>query len=130
MVGMVAAMACGFALIVGSFGVEILKVRFAAGYSENDVFYTRWTPLTRLALHDDGRQVKVLLDNSSASVVVRTEKDLKELTAHIDRSAVYALHDPPAKVAVLAASAGPEVCHRAIIWVHQGGRHRYRRRNR
>lgn len=106
---MAAAMLCGFTLIVGSFGVEVLKVRFAAGYSESDVYYTRWTPLTRLALHDDGNNVKVLLDNSSASVVVRNEGDLKELKAHVDRSTVYALHDPPARVAVLAASAGPEV---------------------
>ncbi len=104
-----AAVVCGFAIIAGSTGMELFRVKYAAGYAEKDVFFTKWTPLTRLALHDDGTSVKVLLDNSSASVVVRTEKDLKRLKKHLDRSTVYALHDAPARVAVLAASAGPEV---------------------
>jgi len=91
-------------------GFEILKVKFAAGYSEENVTYTRWTPLTRLALHEDERGVYMLLDNSSASEVILDRQRRARKALEPNRSLVYRLHDPEgARVAILAASAGPEV---------------------
>lgn len=90
-------------------GVEYLKVKFSAGYSEDQVTYLRWTPLTRLAIHEDARGAYMLLDNSSASHIVLEEKDLTEKLTEPNRAMVYQLHAPPARIAILAASAGPEV---------------------
>ena len=36
-------------LVVSASGTELLHVRYAAGYSEENVTYTRWTALTRLS---------------------------------------------------------------------------------
>ena len=96
-------------LIVGLAGIEVLKIRYAAGYAEKNITYTLWTPLTRLAVHEDARGKYILLDNSSASEVLLTQADRKRKAKEINRSFVYQLHKPPAKVAVLASSAGPEV---------------------
>ncbi len=101
--------ACLVLSIVGLTGREILKVKYAAGYSEKNVTYTRWTPLTRLAVHEDDRGIFVLLDNSSASEVLVTEKARASRIREINRSFVYQLHKPPARIAILASSAGPEV---------------------
>lgn len=87
----------------------VLQVRYAAGYSEDNVTYTRWTPLTRLAIHEDARGHFMLLDNTSASEIVRSDARRKALALEPNRGLVYQLHHPPAKVAILAASAGPEV---------------------
>lgn len=100
---------CLVAVGAGSVGHEILKVKYAAGYSESNVTYTKWTPLTRLAVHEDERGIYVLLDNSSASEVLLTEKERARKIVEANRSFVYQLHTPPARVAVLASSAGPEV---------------------
>ena len=100
---------CIVATIAGLSGREVLKVKYAAGYSEQNVTYTKWTPLTRLAVHEDDRGTYVLLDNSSASEVLLTEKDAARKTREINRSFVYELHKPPARIAILASSAGPEV---------------------
>jgi hypothetical protein len=96
-------------MLLGAMGQEVLVVRYAAGYSEDNVVETRWTPLTRLALHEDERGTYLLLDNTSASEVILDEETRTRRTTEVNRSLVYQLHDPPARVAVLAASAGPEV---------------------
>lgn len=88
---------------------DLVPIREAAGYSEVNVIATRWTPLTRLAIHRDARGDYMLLDNSSASEIVQTEARRQALRREANRSLVYHLHDPPARVAILAASAGPEV---------------------
>lgn len=88
---------------------DLIPIREAAGYSEVNVVYTRWTPLTRLAIHRDQRGDYMLLDNSSASEIVQAPARRQALRGEANRSLVYHLHDPPARVAVLAASAGPEV---------------------
>ncbi|MCO4743356.1 MAG: hypothetical protein KC912_01120, partial [Proteobacteria bacterium] len=90
-------------------GTEVLHVRFAAGYSEENVTYTRWTPLTRLAVHEDDRGTFMLLDNSSASEVVKTKDRQKFMARSAARAFVYRMHEPGARIAILAASAGPEV---------------------
>jgi hypothetical protein len=96
--------------LIGLGGTEILKVKYAAGYAEENVEYVHWTPLTRLAVHqDDKRGAYILLDNSSASQVVRSVPQRTKLTKEETRSLVYRLHEPPGHVAILAASAGPEV---------------------
>ncbi len=87
----------------------VLQVRYAAGYSEVNVRWTRWTPLTRIAVHEDERGTYMLLDNTSASEVILTEARRKEKSKELARSLVYRLHEAPARVAILAASAGPEV---------------------
>ncbi|MCO4744350.1 MAG: hypothetical protein KC912_06140 [Proteobacteria bacterium] len=96
--------------LIGFTGTEVLRVKYAAGYAEENVSYVQWTPLTRLAIHeDDKRGSYILLDNSSASQVVRDEAQRTRLTKEETRSLVYRLHEPPGHVAILAASAGPEV---------------------
>jgi hypothetical protein len=90
-------------------GRELLPVRFSAGYSEDNITYTRWTPLTRLALHEDERGAYMLLDNSSASEVILTERRRAVKAREPNRSLVYRVKDPPQRVGIIAASAGPEV---------------------
>ncbi len=90
-------------------GVEYLKVQFSAGYSEENITYIRWTPLTRLAIHEDKRGKYMLLDNSSASHIILSERERAQKAREPNRSLVYMLHDPPARIAIMAASAGPEV---------------------
>ncbi len=87
----------------------LLRVRYSAGYSEDNVSWSVWTPLTRIAVHEDARGTYLLLDNSSASEVVLDEAARDRKATELNRSLVYQLHDPPAQVAILAASAGPEV---------------------
>ena len=96
-------------LVVSGAGGELLKVRYAAGYSESQVTYTRWTALTRLSIHEDHRGTYVLLDNTSASHVILTETERARKAREVNRSLVYRLHEPGARIAILAASAGPEV---------------------
>ena len=90
-------------------GHEIMKIRYAAGYSEEHVTYTRWTPLTRLAIHEDERGIYMLLDNTSASEVITTEEARRRKSREAARGFVYSLYEPGARIAILAASAGPEV---------------------
>ncbi|MCB9672890.1 MAG: hypothetical protein H6734_25695, partial [Alphaproteobacteria bacterium] len=90
-------------------GVEYLKVQFSAGYSEENITFVQWTPLTRLAIHEDERGKYMLLDNSSASHIVLDEKEREEKVHEPNRSLIYRFHEPPARIAILAASAGPEV---------------------
>ncbi len=104
-----AAVICGLVSSVTLTGTEILKVQYSAGYSEENISHVKWTPITRLAVHDGKRGTHLLLDNSSASQVIRTEKERKKISKEIIRSLVYQFHTPPARVAILAASAGPEV---------------------
>ncbi len=96
-------------LVVSASGGELMKVRYAAGYSEEQVSYTRWTALTRLSIHEDHRGTYVLLDNTSASHVILTEQERKHKALELNRSLVYRMHQPGARIAILAASAGPEV---------------------
>jgi hypothetical protein len=108
------------AAVVGRVQGELLPIRSSAGFSEAGVVDVRWTPLVRLAVYeipggtdDDGQPVppttKILLDNASASEVVLDEARRGELALQANRALVYRVHDPPARVAVLAAAAGPEV---------------------
>ena len=69
---------------------DVLKVVYAAGYSEENVTWVRWTPLTRIAIHEDARGTYALLDNTSASQVVRTLDERERLTREVIRSARYA----------------------------------------
>ncbi len=106
-----AALGLGAAAALGTAatGHEVLRVRYAAGYSEQNVTWVRWTPLTRLAIHEDARGAYMLLDNTSASEIVTTPRRVAARAREANRAAVYQLHRPPARVAILAASAGPEV---------------------
>lgn len=100
----------GLGLVASLAGLtrELLPIRATAGFSDRLVTYIEWTPLTRLAVFEDPNQVLVLLDNSSASEVPINEARRNKLRSQINRSLVYRLH-PPGHVAILAASAGPEV---------------------
>lgn len=102
--------ACALVLaLYGTVSDGVYRVRYAAGYSESNVTYVRWTPLTRLAIHEGERGHFMLLDNTSASEIVRSERRRSELAGEPNRGLVYHLHTPPASTAILAASAGPEV---------------------
>jgi hypothetical protein len=92
-------------------GGEVLRVKYAAGYAEDQVIYSEWTALTRLSIHRDAKRGDfMLLDNTSASEIFLSEARRSEVARRdAMRSVVYHLHEPPAKVAILAASAGPEV---------------------
>ncbi|MCB9672280.1 MAG: hypothetical protein H6736_04055 [Alphaproteobacteria bacterium] len=94
---------------LGSAGTTAFPVRYAAGYSEENVTYTKWTPLTRLAVHEDQRGIYMLLDNSSASEIITTEERREAKSHEAARSFVYHMHPPGSRIAILAASAGPEV---------------------
>jgi hypothetical protein len=96
-------------LVVSASGGELMKVRYAAGYSEDQVTYTRWTALTRLSIHEDHRGAYVLLDNTSASHVILSQQERAKKAQELNRALVYQLHEPGAHIAILAASAGPEV---------------------
>jgi hypothetical protein len=104
------------AMIVGSVGLsiaglsgDVLKVVRTVGFSEDRVTYTEWTPLVRLAVHETKEETLVLLDNTSASAVPMSEADLERLTVQANRRMAYDVLEPGGKVAILAASAGPEV---------------------
>ncbi len=97
------------AVVAGRITGELLPVRQSAGFAEEKVSYVQWTPLTRLSVYDMYGKVRVLLDNSSASEVVLSKERLQRIKRHMTRTAVYQLHAPPGHVAILAASAGPEV---------------------
>ncbi|MBN1334730.1 MAG: hypothetical protein JXB39_02085 [Deltaproteobacteria bacterium] len=108
------------AVAAGRVQGELLPIRASAGFSEAGVVDVRWTPLVRLAVYEipagpDGEgqsaspTTKILLDNASASEVVLDVARRDELARQPNRSLVYRIHDPPARVAVLAAAAGPEV---------------------
>ena len=99
----------GAAMLTGVTEVEVLKVRNAAGYAEESVVHTRWTPLVRLSIYEAKRAELVLLDNSSASEIAKTTERVEELAREPNRALVYRFEEPGGRVAILAASAGPEV---------------------
>lgn len=115
LLGLATTASAALAILVGlaATGSEHIPVRYAAGYSEENVTWVRWTPLTRLALHEDERGTYMLLDNTSASEVILDRRRQRARAREPNRSAVYLLHDPKtqpdARIAILAASAGPEV---------------------
>lgn len=91
-------------------GSEVLQIRYAAGYAEQNIGFTTWTPLTRIAIHtDEKRGPYMVLDNTSASRVITTPEARQDMAREAGRGLVYRLHQPPARIAILAASAGPEV---------------------
>lgn len=90
-------------------GSELLPIRYAAGIPETHVVEARWTALARLAVHEGPERTLVMLDNTSASEVVRTEAARERLwNEAAARSLVYRVA-PKGRVAILAASAGPEI---------------------
>ena len=100
------------AVCVARMGEPVLSVKSAAGFPEDLVKYQLWTPLTRLAIMPDVRNPGsdiMVLDNASVSQIMVSAEDRLKVKAHGTRSLVYQLIDPPARIAVLAASAGPEV---------------------
>ncbi|MDP2306760.1 MAG: hypothetical protein Q8P18_12115 [Pseudomonadota bacterium] len=105
----VALIAGSVALSVAGLSGDVLKVVRTVGFSEDRVTYTEWTPLVRLAVHETKEETLVLLDNTSASAVPMSEADLKRLTVQANRRLAYDVIEPSGKVAILAASAGPEV---------------------
>ncbi len=96
-------------LVVASGMGDVLRIRQAAGFAEDEVVYTQWTPLTRLSVLERPGHAYVLLDNASASEVMRVPKDVADHTKGAHRSIVWRLVPAPARGAILAASAGPEV---------------------
>ncbi|MBI2896393.1 MAG: hypothetical protein HYY06_22740 [Deltaproteobacteria bacterium] len=110
-VAIAVAVAAAGAAIVAATGVELLKVRYTAGYAEKDIYYTEWTPEARLSLHDDRarRRQALVLDTSSASEIVRGAGQVGYWTKTADRALAFKLRPPPGRVAVIAASAGNEV---------------------
>ncbi|MBN1336149.1 MAG: hypothetical protein JXB39_09325 [Deltaproteobacteria bacterium] len=95
--------------LVGRASGELLHIRESAGFSEKGVQEVRWTALTRLSLYEGSGRTLVLLDNSSASEVVTTRAQREAIAQSDSRGLVYRLHDPSSRVAILAASAGPEI---------------------
>jgi hypothetical protein len=65
--------------------------------------------VARVSIAELERGHYITLDNSSASRIPRNADDVRILDGHINRSLVYRLHEPGARVAIMAASAGPEV---------------------
>ena len=108
---LVAGIVCGASLLATLVAIkgDLLQIREAAGYSDQKVVYTRWTPLTRLAIHRDQRGDYMLLDNTSASEILQDEERRAKVALEPTRAIVYHLFDPPAHIAIMAASAGPEV---------------------
>ena len=105
--GGMTALGVGLAL-VGLRG-DVLRVHHTVGFTEEDVTWTEWTPLVRLAVHETERQTNILLDNTSASEVARHPEDLVRFEKQGNRGFVYQVVEPGGKAAILAASAGPEV---------------------
>ena len=96
--------------VVGSMtSGTLLHVRYPAGFSEDYVVWERWTPIARLAIHEAPEQTRILLDNSSSSEVVLTRAQQEVVAKNMARGLVYQLHEKSARVAILAASAGPDV---------------------
>ena len=106
--GLIAAV-CGLAILGSATWGTLLQVRYPAGFSEHHIVWEKWTPLTRLAVHEAPSQTRILLDNSSSSEVVLTSERQAVVAKNMSRGLVYVLHEPPARVAILAASAGPDV---------------------
>lgn len=88
--------------------LDLMPVRASVAWSEANLVETRWTPLARIALYRDGTQDTVLLDNTSASVLIRDADSLALERANPARSLVHQLLPQGAHVAILAAAAGPE----------------------
>ena len=103
------------ALSLGALGVaatgDLLKVRYSAGYAEENITYSQWTALTRVSVHeDDKRGAFIVLDNTSASeVFLEPKRRAKVARTVANRSVVHQLVEPGSRIAILAASAGPEV---------------------
>ncbi len=87
----------------------LIRVHVAAGFAEERVTDLLWTPLTRVGLHVTDDATTVVLDNASASEVPVTQAVVERLDQEPNRGLVYRLHPEGARVAVLGASAGPEV---------------------
>lgn len=102
--GAMAALGVGLAVFPGT----VLDIKHAAGFTEDQVSHTRWTPLVRLSVYE-GDKTLVLLDNTSASTVPTDPQVLARLSSAATRSMVYMLEKPRGRVAIMAASAGPEV---------------------
>ncbi len=92
-----------------SLHTEVLKISRAAGFKEEEIVSSMWTPLTRLSVLQRPKEAFVLLDNSSASEVVRTRADVTKHALGANRSMVWQLIPPTTHGAILAASAGPDV---------------------
>jgi hypothetical protein len=94
------------------FDNQIFKVKHAAGLPENSVFYEQWTPVSRITLHHDSRgpdRKIMVFDSASVSVVVNNDSVRNKISREATRSIVYRISPTESKVAILAASAGPEV---------------------
>ena len=90
---------------------NILKIKYASGYSEDTIVYSEWSPLSRVAINKSkttGAEL-VVLDNASASLVVQNDEQLKTARRSAARSMVYRLVDSCRRAAIIGASAGPEV---------------------
>ncbi len=88
---------------------EVNPIQYSAGFAETYVVEQRWTALARISVHEGPERTLVLLDNTSASEVVRTMDERAALfSTATARSLVYRLAQP-GRVAILASSAGPEV---------------------
>jgi hypothetical protein len=95
-------------LLLGQWS-EQLPIRYAAGFSESDVTWVRWTPVTRLSLHHNNLGTRVLMDNSSSSEVVLTPERRAVRLKDTHRSLVYRLHHPTSRVAVIGSGAGTDI---------------------
>ncbi len=90
----------------------ILRLRHAAGLSEQNIIFQKWTPLTRISIHRDQREKEgdlLLLDNGSASQIPMSKEQVQKLAESGTRSLVYYVKEPTARTAILAAGAGPEI---------------------
>lgn len=87
----------------------LLQVRYFYNNDPDRIVEVQWTPLTRLALYKAAHNDIVILDSGSSSEVIVTREHALRKRPQFHRSFVYEMHDPPGQVAVLAASAGPEV---------------------
>ncbi|MEL6347280.1 MAG: hypothetical protein AAFV53_29460, partial [Myxococcota bacterium] len=103
--GAASALAVGIALS----GTGLLQIRAAAGWTNGTILETRWTALTRLSVLDEGEKDMILLDNATLSTVVEVPRHLNPIANMANRSLVYEIGVPKGRVAVLAASAGPDV---------------------
>ncbi|MEL6348667.1 MAG: hypothetical protein AAFV53_36520, partial [Myxococcota bacterium] len=90
-------------------GSGLLQVRSAVGWADGALLETRWTPLTRLSVLHQGETDLILLDNATLSTVVEHPGHLRPMRFMANRSLIYQLDVPQGPVAILAASAGPDV---------------------
>lgn len=90
--------------------IEYFPIRYAAGYQESSLIYSRWTPISRVGIFKNPftKEESIVLDNGSASPIIQSAEEKQKVASMASRGLVYFIH-PPGKAAIIGAGAGPEV---------------------